>query len=139
MYPLPPAPLKNPLVGEIEYPQVLPTLNPFPKLVTHISLGLYGLKKTRSGWRNGYVVTAVNVGVTLLILLEYHSPSVSVVRYISLALSGLKVQEVTRSRALIRVQVTPRLVLLYNPPSPFGGPPQPLNTPKVFCVRSYDQ
>src|SRR6185369_8459178 len=38
----------------------------------------------------------------------------------------------------MRVQLTPRFVVLYNPPSPFGGPPHPLNTPtyQIFWVES---
>ena len=71
----------------------------------------------------------MKVGVGVLMLVVYHRPSVSVVRYISFELMGLMAHEVTRSRLLIRVHIAPRLVLRYNPPSPFGGPPHPLNTP----------
>ena len=53
MLPLPPLMPKKLPAGASWKPQMLPTLNPLPKLVTHISLVLKGLKKTRSGWRKG--------------------------------------------------------------------------------------
>ena len=38
------------------------TLKPFPKLVAQISLGLKGLKSTRTGCMNGYSATRVKYG-----------------------------------------------------------------------------
>ena len=40
-----------------------PSITPPPKLVTHTSVGSFGLKNTRVGCRNGYEVTCVNVGL----------------------------------------------------------------------------
>ena len=67
---------------------VVPTRTPLPKPITHISFGLYGLKNTRSGWRNESLDTCANVGVADRIVFEYHSPAVSVVTNASLVLSS---------------------------------------------------
>src|SRR5262245_32407195 len=73
-------------------------------------------------------------------LLLIQSPCVSVVRYACVSWDGLKVIDVTRSNwaPVNFVHELPRFVVLYNPPSPLGAPPHPLNTQTyhVFCRGS---